>query len=145
MSPDADPYDLARLLEAQDSNGTYDRALVELEQGSKVTHWMWFVFPQIAGLGRSATARHFAIISADEAWAYADHPVLGPRLRRCSQVVADTTDRSAEMIFGAVDAMKLHSSMTLFAHVAPDETTYANVLATHFDGEPDQRTLRLLV
>ena len=100
---------------AQDRYGTYDRALAELRAGAKASHWMWFVFPQLAGLGSSAMAREYAISSLDEARAYLAHPVLGPRLRECARVVADTRGSSAERIFGPVDAMKLRSSMTLFA------------------------------
>lgn len=143
-APASDPYDLARFVEAQNSQSTYEHALDELRAGRKVSHWMWFVFPQLAGLGRSETARRFAISGADEARAYVRHPVLGPRLRTCSQVVADTADLGVESIFGAVDAMKLQSSMTLFGGLEPGEPVFAHVLSTHFGGEPDPQTLALL-
>src|SRR5262245_14595822 len=106
-----DPYNLTRFVEAQDSGGTYDRAADELRRGSKSSHWMWFIFPQIAGLGRSATSRRYAISSLDEAKAYLEHPVLGPRLREVAGIVAQTQGRSAEQIFGGIDAQKLQSSM----------------------------------
>jgi uncharacterized protein (DUF1810 family) len=135
----SDPYDLARFVAAQNRDGTYDRALAELRRGRKTSHWMWFVFPQLAGLGRSATAQYFAISSLAEARAYLDHPVLGPRLVECAAVVAGTAG-PAEHIFGAVDARKLHSSATLFHRAHPDEPAFAAVLAQHFDGRPDAAT-----
>ena len=117
-----DPWRLERFVAAQDRGGTYQRAVAELCAGEKVSHWMWFVFPQIAGLGRSAMAREYAISSMAEARAYLAHPVLGPRLRECARIVAETERSSAERIFGSTDAMKLRSSMTLFAVAAePDE------------------------
>ena len=97
----ADPYDLQRFVDAQDAHGTYDRAVEELRRGRKTSHWMWFVFPQIAGLGYSATSRRYAISSLDEAKAYLEHPVLGPRLRECAGIVAQTQGQSAVQIFGA--------------------------------------------
>src|SRR6476469_2900823 len=100
-------FDLERFVDAQDANGTYDRVLDELRRGRKTSHWMWFVFPQIAGLGYSATSRRFAISSLDEAKAYLEHPVLGPRLRECAGIVAQTQGQSAERIFGGIDAQKL--------------------------------------
>jgi uncharacterized protein (DUF1810 family) len=133
-----DPYDLERFVTAQ--GAIYERALGELRRGSKTSHWMWFVFPQIAGLGLSDMAQRYSIASLDEARAYLRHPVLGPRLRTCAAVVAETTGRSAEQIFGGVDAMKLRSSMTLFLRAAPDEDVFATVLQRHFDGEPDPAT-----
>src|ERR1700757_3448214 len=111
-----DPYDLQRFVAAQDSGGTYEQARAELRSGRKRSHWMWFVFPQIAGLGQSPTSRRYAISSLDEARAYLAHPVLGARLLDCARIVGELDDRSAEEIFGAIDAMKLRSSMTLFAH-----------------------------
>ena len=132
---------------AQDQGGTYERAVAELRAGAKVSHWMWFVFPQVAGLGLSAMAREFAISSAAEARAYLAHPVLGPRLRECAGVVAATEGRPAERIFGPVDAMKLRSSMTLFDAAEPAEAgqnVFRAVLAKYFDGEPDQATLARL-
>jgi uncharacterized protein (DUF1810 family) len=110
-----DPWRLDRYVTAQERGGTYQRAVAELRAGAKVSHWMWFVFPQIAGLGMSAMSREYAISSIAEARAYLDHPVLGPRLVECAGIVAGTEGRSAEQIFGPVDAMKLRSSMTLFA------------------------------
>jgi uncharacterized protein (DUF1810 family) len=132
--------DLQRFVEAQNSSGTYDRAVAELRRGRKVSHWMWFVFPQIAGLGRSGMAQAYAIADLAEAQAYLAHSVLGPRLVECAKIVAGHRDRTAEQIFGGIDAMKLRSSMTLFAQAAPDEPVFTDVLQTFFDG-PDQATL----
>src|SRR5215208_5955589 len=106
----SDPYNLERFDEAQDSLGTYDRAADELRRGRKTGHWMWFVFPQIAGLGRSGMTRRYAISSLDEAKAYLEHPVLGARLREVAGIVAQTEGKSAVQIFGGIDALKLHSS-----------------------------------
>lgn len=136
--------DLTRFVTAQDQAGTYARALRELRDGRKTTHWMWFVFPQLAGLGRSATAQYYALGSLDEARAYASHPVLGPRLVACAEALLGVTGRSAEQILGGVDARKLRSSMSLFAAAAPDQPVFREVLARYFDGEPDPATLRLL-
>lgn len=136
----ADAYDLARFVDAQDAEGTYDRAIDELHRGRKTSHWMWYVFPQIAGLGHSATSRRFAISSLDEATAYLAHPVLGPRLKACAGVVAQTHDQSAEQIFGGIDAQKLHSSMTLFLRAAPDEPLFKQVLDQYFGGRVDSAT-----
>ena len=135
--------DLERFVRAQDDRGTYARAVAELRAGRKTSHWMWFVFPQIAGLGRSATAQAYAITDLAEARAYLAHPVLGPRLRECARLVVGHVGRTAEQIFGGVDAMKLRSSMTLFAAADPDERAYAAVLEHFFDG-PDPETLRRL-
>lgn len=140
----AHAYDLERFVQAQDAGGTYDRAVDELRRGYKASHWMWFVFPQIAGLGRSATSQRYAISSLDEAKAYLVHPVLGPRLRECAGLVAQTQGQSAEEIFGGIDAQKLHSSMTLFLRAAPDETLFQQVLDQYFGGEVDAATDRLL-
>jgi uncharacterized protein (DUF1810 family) len=139
-----DPYDLERFVTAQNSGGTYDQALAELQNGSKQTHWMWFVFPQITGLGKSAASRKYAISSLDEARAYLAHPVLGPRLIECADTVGGLKDVTASQIFGAVDAKKLHSSMTLFLRVEPGETAFKQVLSRFFDGEPDPATDELL-
>jgi uncharacterized protein (DUF1810 family) len=136
----SDAHDLERFVQAQDAGGTYDRAVAELRRGYKASHWMWFVFPQIAGLGRSATSRRYAISSLAEAKAYLEHPVLGPRLRECAGLVADTQERSAEQIFGDIDALKLHSCMTLFARAAPDEPVFQQVLDQYFGGEADPAT-----
>jgi uncharacterized protein (DUF1810 family) len=142
----SDPYRLERFVAAQDQGGTYDRAVAELRAGDKVSHWMWFVFPQIAGLGLSSIAREFAVSSTDEARAYLAHPVLGPRLRECARIVVGTEGRSAERIFGPVDAMKLRSSMTLFAAVdeQPDENVFRTVLAKYYDGVADEATVSRL-
>jgi uncharacterized protein (DUF1810 family) len=113
--------DLERFVTAQDSGAVYARALAELRAGRKQSHWMWFVFPQIAGLGRSEVARRYAINGLGEARRYLRHPILGERLREASRTLLDHTDRRAEEIMGAVDAMKLRSSMTLFAHAAGRE------------------------
>ncbi len=134
------PYDLARFVNAQNADGIYGRALGELRRGHKSSHWMWFVFPQIAGLGQSATSRRFAISSLEEARMYMGHDVLGPRLLECTGVVAQTVTRSAEQIFGALDAQKLHSCMTLFMRATPDESLFGQVLDVHFDGIPDAAT-----
>jgi uncharacterized protein (DUF1810 family) len=135
-----DPFDLERFVGAQNQHGVYDRAVAELRDGRKQTHWMWFVFPQIAGLGQSAMSRRYAIASLEEAAAYLQHPVLGPRLLECTQVVAETTDRTAEEIFGGIDAQKLRSSMTLFRHAQPAEPLFASVLDRHFAGATDPAT-----
>lgn len=140
----ADPYRLERLAQAQDAGGTYQRAVAELRAGRKVSHWMWFVFPQVAGLGFSAMSQRYAISGLTEARAYLNHPVLGPRLTECARIVAGTEDRTAGDIFGPVDAMKLRSSMTLFATAAPQERVFAEVLAKHFGGVPDDATLARL-
>ena len=139
----SDDFDLERFVRAQDEGGTYDQALAELRRGRKVSHWMWFVFPQLAGLGRSSTAQYYALPSLAAAQAYLAHPVLGPRLRDCAAVVAGLTGVSAMGVFGGIDAVKLRSSMTLFARAAPDEPVFAAVLAQYFDG-PDAATERLL-
>jgi len=137
---------LERFVRAQDERGTYDRALAELRAGRKTSHWMWFVFPQVAGLGQSPTAQAYAIADLAEARAYVHHDVLGPRLRECCRALLDLDDDlTAERVLGGIDAMKLRSSMTLFALADPDEPTYEEVLARFFDGEPDERTPALLV
>lgn len=140
----SDRYRLQRFVDAQNAGGTYAQAVRELRAGRKVSHWMWFVFPQIAGLGRSGTAQQYAIASLAEAQAYLAHPVLGPRLLACAQAVAATEDRTAEQIFGSVDAVKLRSSMTLFARAAPDEPVFRDVLARYFAGAEDDATLERL-
>jgi uncharacterized protein (DUF1810 family) len=143
----SDPYRLARFVAAQDQGGTYERAVAELRAGAKVSHWMWFVFPQVAGLGMSAISQEFAISSAGEARAYLAHPVLGPRLRECARVVAGTEGRTAERIFGPVDAVKLRSSMTLFAAVdgQAGENVFRAVLAKYYGGVADDATLSRLL
>jgi uncharacterized protein (DUF1810 family) len=140
----ADFRALERFVRAQHEDGTYDRALGELRRGRKLSHWMWFVFPQLDGLGRSATARHFAIASLDEARAYLAHPTLGPRLRESARILAEQAVDDAETVFGSVDAMKLRSSMTLFARADPDEPYFSAVLGRFFAGQPDPTTEQLL-
>ena len=139
-----DPFDLARFVAAQDSGGVYDRAVAELRAGSKTGHWMWFVFPQVAGLGFSAMSQRYALASLDEARAYLRHEVLGPRLRECAGIVAAAAARTAEDIFGGIDALKLRSSMTLFHRADPAEPLFGRVLARYFDGVPDPETDRRL-
>jgi uncharacterized protein (DUF1810 family) len=141
----ADPHDLQRFLDAQDRGGTYERALGELRAGRKASHWMWFVFPQLAGLGRSEMARRYAIASLDEAKAYLAHPVLGPRLRECAAaLLALDEGRSARQVLGDTDAVKLRSSMTLFDRAAPEEPLFGRVLDRYFDGRPDEATVERL-
>jgi uncharacterized protein (DUF1810 family) len=135
-----DPYDLQRFVDAQDTDSTYDHALEELRRGHKTSHWMWFVFPQIAGLGQSPTSRHFAISSLEEAKAYLRHPVLGPRLLECTTALVGLQGRRATQIFGPIDAQKLQSSMTLFGRAAPDEVLFGEVLDRYFDGVSDEAT-----
>ena len=137
-----DPYRLERFVTAQDPS--YEAAVSELRTGRKVGHWMWFIFPQFRGLGRTSTAREFAISSLPEAQAYLRHPVLGPRLIRCAQTLTGIEGKSADEIFGSLDAMKLRSSMTLFMIAAPDQLVFAEVLAKYFHGSPDKRTIALL-
>jgi uncharacterized protein (DUF1810 family) len=139
-----DPHGLARFTEAQDAGGTYARALAELRAGRKTSHWMWFVFPQIAGLGRSPTAQRYAIASLEEARAYLAHPVLGPRLRESARALSEQADGTAEDILGGIDALKLRSSMTLFARAAPDEPVFAEVLEQYFGGRADDATDQVL-
>lgn len=136
--------DLDRFVTAQDARGTYDDALRELRAGRKTSHWTWFVFPQLEGLGSSPTAQRYALADLAAARAYLAHPVLGPRLRACTEVVAALPDREPQDVLGPVDALKLRSSMTLFALAAPDEPLFAQVLEQWFGGEPDPLTLRLL-
>jgi uncharacterized protein (DUF1810 family) len=131
-------FDLERFVRAQ--AGVAEEAIDELRRGRKTGHWMWFIFPQVAGLGRSATSREFAIGSLAEARAYLAHPVLGPRLRMCAEAILAAPHRSAEVILGEIDAVKLRSSMTLFHRAAPDDTLFARVLDRLFDGRPDEAT-----
>ena len=138
----ADPFDLQRFVDAQDP--VWDRVQAELRRGRKSSHWMWFVFPQVAGLGSSPTARAYAVSGLDEARAYLAHPVLGPRLREAAELAAAVPAGTASEVFGYPDDLKLRSSMTLFARAAPDETVFADVLDRYFDGAPDPRTLELL-
>jgi uncharacterized protein (DUF1810 family) len=139
-----DAFDLARFVTAQDTGGAYPQAVAELRRGHKTGHWIWFVFPQIAGLGQSQMSRRFAISSLPEARAYLRHPVLGPRLAECAGIVAETGGDAAEQIFGRTDAQKLRSSMTLFLRAAPGEPHFSQVLSQFFGGIPDEATDRLL-
>jgi len=140
----SDTYDLERFVAAQDQGGVYDSAVSELRAGHKTGHWMWFVFPQIAGLGESAMSRRYAIGSPDEARAYLDHPVLGARLAECARILSERDDLSAVEIFGSVDAQKLRSSMTLFARAAPADPVFQMVLDRYFAGSADEHTERRL-
>jgi uncharacterized protein (DUF1810 family) len=142
--PVDDPDDLERFVTAQNAGGTYARALAELQEGAKRSHWMWFVFPQIAGLGQSATSRKYAISSLAEAQAYLRHPVLGPRLKESAGTVAGLQGLTARQIFGGIDARKLHSSVTLFLRADPQAAVFAQVLAQYFEGVPDPATDQLL-
>lgn len=137
-----DPYNLDRYIEAQ--RGLFEQACSELRRGRKVGHWMWFVFPQIAGLGASAMSQRYAIQSLDEARAYLAHPVLGPRLREICGIVLGVQDRGVEEIFGYPDDMKLRSSMTLFARAVADDGMFVEVLRKYFGGVEDERTLELI-
>jgi uncharacterized protein (DUF1810 family) len=141
--PDAsDPHDLKRFVQAQEDD--YERALSEVKSGRKRSHWMWYVFPQIEGLGFSTTSRRYSIKSIGEAKAYLSHPVLGPRLMECAEAVLDVEGRSAYEILGSPDDMKLRSCATLFACVAPAGSVFERLLDKYFQGERDQKTLRLL-
>jgi uncharacterized protein (DUF1810 family) len=140
----ADQFDLERFVAAQDQGGVHEQAAAELRAGRKTGHWMWFVFPQIAGLGMSAMSQRYAISSLDEARAYLEHPVLLPRLLEVTRIVADTENRTAEQIFGDIDAQKLRSSMTLFERAEPDETVFGLVLDRFFAGTRDAETERRL-
>ncbi|UUX95656.1 DUF1810 domain-containing protein [Aquabacterium sp. J223] len=137
-----DPFQLERFLQAQ--AGAYPPALAELRAGAKRSHWMWFVFPQLRGLGRSDMARAYGIVSLDEARAYLAHPVLGARLREVMAVLSDLAGADAEAVFGPVDAVKLRSCVTLFQAAAPQEPLFGAVLAKYFGGRPDGQTLALL-
>jgi uncharacterized protein (DUF1810 family) len=139
-----DPYNLQHFVAAQDAGDTYARAVDELRRGRKTSHWMWFVFPQIAGLGESATSRRYAISSVEEARAYLRHPVLGPRLRECAAIVASSGTKTARELMGDIDAMKLRSSMTLFLRADPGDPVFQQVLDRYFDAHPDPATDRLV-
>jgi uncharacterized protein (DUF1810 family) len=141
MAPSNDPYDLNRFVRAQATD--YDSALSELHDGEKRSHWMWYIFPQIEGLGTSPMSHRYSIKSADEARAYLDHPVLGQRLRECAAVVRDIVGHSALEILGSPDDQKLRSCATLFAAVSDDDV-FEQVLQKYFNGQPDKETLRRL-
>jgi uncharacterized protein (DUF1810 family) len=140
----SDEFDLKRFVVAQAQGGTYEAAVAELRSGRKRSHWMWFVFPQIAGLGQSPISRRYAISSLAEAQAYLADAVLGPRLVECAGIVSDLKAPSAEDIFGGIDAMKLRSSMTLFARADPANPVFGEVLEAYFGGDADEATDRLL-
>jgi uncharacterized protein (DUF1810 family) len=137
-----DPFNLKRFVEAQDP--VYDRVRSELTAGEKRSHWMWFIFPQIAGLGYSAMAARYAITSLEEAKAYLEHTVLGPRLIECTELVNGISGRSIDEIFGYPDDLKFRSSMTLFAKAAPDNEAFKQAIQKYFEGEYDHRTKELL-
>lgn len=138
----SDPFNLQRFVIAQ--NPVYPRVLDELRSGRKTSHWMWFIFPQVAGLGFSATAQNFAIQSRAEARAYLAHPILGPRLRECATLVNQIAGRSIAEIFGQPDEMKFRSSMTLFAEASDDNAEFVTALKKYFDGKGDQMTIERL-
>lgn len=135
-----DPYDLERFVVAQDTGGSYTAAVAELRAGRKTGHWMWFVFPQVAGLGASSMSLRYAISSLEEARGYLAHPILGKRLVECACVLAELEGRTAQDVFGTVDALKLRSSMTLFARAAPDDPLFLEVLDRYFAGAADEAT-----
>ncbi len=138
----ADPFDLARFTSAQEA--VYDQALAEIRRGDKRSHWMWFIFPQLDGLGFSSTAKHYAIKSPAEARQYLDHPVLGSRLRECADAVLAVEGRSASDIFGSPDDLKLKSCMTLFEAIAGPDSVFGHVLYSYYQGKRDNRTLDIL-
>lgn len=157
----SDPHDLQRFVTAQDQGGTYERALAELRAGRKASHWIWFVFPQIAGLGQSAMSQRYAIESLEEAQAYLEHPVLGPRLVECARALLEHEGPTAREVLGEIDAVKLRSSMTLFSRCTslprPQKPGYSEgfcgrdenvvfdrVLERYFGDEPDEATLGLI-
>ncbi|MFW5964551.1 MAG: DUF1810 domain-containing protein [Natronomonas sp.] len=136
------PYDLQRFVEAQ--NPVISQVKQELSSGQKRSHWMWYVFPQVAGLSSSRMAQRYAISSREEAEAYLEHPILGPRLRECTELVNDVDGRSANDIFGSPDDLKFRSSMTLFEAVADDASPFRTALEQYYDGERDPKTLAFL-
>ena len=137
-----DPYNLQRFVDAQ--KPVFEQVCSELREGCKKSHWMWFIFPQIKGLGHSETARTFAISSREEAQAYLNHPILGPRLRECSRLVTLVEGRSARRIFGSIDALKFRSSVTMFASVASDNGAFTEALQKYFGGDVDSLTVEKL-
>ncbi len=138
----ADSFRLERFLEAQ--RGVYSQVCRELEAGRKTSHWIWFIFPQLQGLGNSATSRRYAISGREEAVAYAAHPVLGARLTECASLVCELEDQTIDQILGYPDDVKFRSSMTLFAHIAPENPVFREALEKYFAGRADQTTLDLL-
>lgn len=139
---DFNVFNLHRFVSAQEN--TYDRALTELRRGLKMSHWMWFIFPQVVGLGSSEIARRYAIVSLEEAQAYLAHPLLGARYRGCVATLQDLIGTTAEAVFGPVDAAKLRSSLTLFAEAAPEEPLFEAALQRWFAGSKDEKTLAIL-
>lgn len=139
-----DPYDLRRFVDAQDAHGTYEQALAELRRGHKTGHWMWFVFPQIAGLGSSPTAVRYAITSIGEARAYYAHALLGARLRESAAALLELGGSDPVAVLGAIDARKLQSSMTLFGRAEPEQPVFGAVLDKYYDGQEDQSTTTIL-
>ena len=137
-----DEFDLQRFVDAQER--VYEGVTEELSRGRKRSHWMWFVFPQLKGLGFSLTSRKYGISGLDEARAYLAHPTLGPRLRECTELTLAIEGRSVDQVFGYPDILKFRSSMTLFAKAAGGETLFEDALAKYFAGEPDDKTLTLL-
>jgi uncharacterized protein (DUF1810 family) len=137
-----DPFDLNRFVRAQDDN--YDEALTEIVSGRKRTHWMWYIFPQLDGLAFSSTSKRYAIKSLDEARAYLEHPILGPRLQECAEAVLRVEGRSATAIFGSPDDLKLRSCATLFASVLPHGSAFDRLIDKYYGGQRDGKTLRLL-
>jgi uncharacterized protein (DUF1810 family) len=140
-----DRFDLQRFIDAQEGSGVYVSALAELRRGRKTSHWMWFVFPQIAGLGRSPMAQRYAISGLDEARAYLDHPTLGPRLKECAQALLDQPNPDPVSVLGGIDAQKLRSSMTLFRAADPANAVFPKVLDRFYAGEGDPGTLDRIV
>jgi uncharacterized protein (DUF1810 family) len=142
MAGSSDPYDLSRFQQAQE--GIYEQALSEIESGRKRSHWMWYIFPQIDGLAFSSTSQRYSIKSLDEARAYLDHPILGPRLRECAEAVIRVEGRTAGEIFGSPDDLKLRSCATLFACVSPPASVFDRLLTKYYQGRRDDKTLHLL-
>ena len=138
--PVNDHFELQRFVDAQDADGTYATAVSELRNGRKQSHWIWFIFPQIVGLGRSSTAQYYAISGLPEARAYLAHPILGPRLVQCARILTELPGTDAVKVLGSVDAQKLRSSMTLFAQTTPPEHVFQDVLNQYFAGEGDDAT-----
>lgn len=138
----SDPYDLSRFVRAQED--VYPQALAEIRSGRKRTHWMWFIFPQLDGLASSATSKRFSISGTQEAEAYLEHPVLGPRLHECAEAIVAIEGRSASEILGSPDDLKLRSSATLFAAVLPPGSVFERLIAKYYDGVGDNRTTDLL-
>jgi uncharacterized protein (DUF1810 family) len=142
MKTTGDPYDLQRFVDAQ--RGVYARAEAELRAGRKESHWMWYIFPQIKGLGQSAMAQKYALSSVAEATDYLKHPELGTRVRECTRIVTAIDGRSAQVIFGHPDYLKFHSSMTLFAHATSDNKTFMDALRKYYRSEFDPQTVERL-